>query len=259
MGDAKEVATPLATGHSLSVHDKQSPTNATEFRSLIGALQYLNITRPDLGFAVNKLSQFMHKPTTTHWTAAKRLLRYLKGTLFHGLHLRCDTRPMLHAYTDADWAGNIDDRTSTSGFVIYIGANPISWSSRKQQSVAWSSTEAEYRAIAMASAELIWVKSLLQELGIHMDTAPSLYCDNIGATYVCANPIFHSRMKHIEIDYHFVRELVKASKMRVSHISTHDQLADILTKPLSRLRTIQLRDKMDVSDGTSILRGRVKI
>ncbi|XP_048134074.1 disease resistance protein RPV1-like [Rhodamnia argentea] len=216
MTAAKEVSTPMATGTSLTIHGGIELTNPTDFRSLIGGLQYLLITRPDIAYTVNKLSQFMHKPNDTHWTAAKRLLRYLKSTIFHGLHLRRDTTPTLHAYSDADWAGNSDDRTSTSGFIIYIGANPISWSSRKQKSIARSSTEAEYRAIATTSAEILWVQNLLQELAIHSTQPPIIHCDNIGATYVCANPVFHSRMKHIAIDYHFVRELVQTHRLQLA-------------------------------------------
>ncbi|KAF7140033.1 hypothetical protein RHSIM_Rhsim06G0123900 [Rhododendron simsii] len=143
-----------------------------------------------------------------HWTAAKRFLWYLKGTIFHGLFLKRQATPFLHAYSDADWAGNHDDRTSTMAYIIYLGGNAISWSSRKQCSVSRSSTEAEYHAVAATAAELLWLQSLLGELGVSLTKAPIIYCDNVGATYVCANPVFHSRMKHITIDLHFVRDLV---------------------------------------------------
>lgn len=165
MEGAKEVQTPLETTGALRLFDGFPPANATAYRQMIGALQYLSITRPDIAFAVNKLAQFMHRPTQTHLAAAKRLLRYLKGTLYHGWSLSHSSTPFLHAYSDADWAGNADDRTSTSAFVIFLGGNPISWSSRKQRSVARSSTEAEYRAVATTAAELAWVYSLLIELG----------------------------------------------------------------------------------------------
>lgn len=258
MDSAKVVSTPLPTSGSLTLHDGSSSTNASDYRSVIGALQYLSITRPDIAFAVNKLSQFMHKPTANHWTAAKRLLRYLKGTIFHGLFLKRQTTPFLHAYSDADWAGNHDDRTSTTAYIVYLGGNAISWSSRKQRSVSRSSTEAEYRAVAATAAELLWLYSLLGELGVSITKAPVIYCDNVGATYVCANPVFHSRMKHIAIDFHFVRDLVAKGLLQVSHVATADQLADALTKPLSRPRLQLLRSKIGVSDGSPILRGRVK-
>ena len=136
MSDSKPVATPLPTDHAITLLDGTSLTDATEYRQVIGALQYLSFTRPDIAFAVNKLAQFMHRPTTDHWSLAKRLLRYLKGTIGHGLLLRRDSPITLHAYSDADWAGNLDDRTSTSAYVLFLGSNAISWSSRKQKSIA---------------------------------------------------------------------------------------------------------------------------
>ena len=140
------------------------------------------MTRPDIAFAVNKLSQFMHKPTTTHWGAVKRLLRYLNGSRDLGIHLSFSMPISLHGYSDADWAGDPDDRTCTGAYIIFLGANPISWSSTKQRTVARSSTEAEYRAIATAAIEIEWVKSLLTELGVRLSNSPALYSDNLGAT-----------------------------------------------------------------------------
>ena len=135
MFDAKPVATPLPSDNSLKLIDGTSLTDATEFRQVIGALQYLSFTRPDIAFAVNKLAQFMHRPTTGHWSLAKRLLRYLRGTLGLGLVLRRDSSMVLHAFSDADWAGNLDDRSSTSAYVVFLGSNAISWCSRKQRSI----------------------------------------------------------------------------------------------------------------------------
>lgn len=140
----------------------------------------------------------------------------------------------LHAYSDADWGGNTDDYISTNAYVIYVGRNPISWSSKKQRGVARSYTEAEYRVVANTASEVLWLCSLLTELGITVTAPPVIYCDNVGATYLSANPVFHSRMKHIALDYHFIRQQVQAGILRVSHVSTHDQLADALTKPLPR-------------------------
>ena len=194
----------------------------------------------------------MQQPSTLHWSAVKRLLRYLKGTLNHGLFFRKHSPLCLHAFADADWAGNLDDRTSTSGYIIFLGAHPISWSSKKQKTVAWSTTEAEYRAIAATTAELNWITNLLQELNI--DSTPTIYCDNIGATYLCANPVFHSRMKHIAIDFHFVRDQVIRRQLRVSHVHTADQLADSFTKPLARKLFALHQSKIGLLDRSTILR-----
>jgi histone deacetylase 1/2 len=205
MHGAKEVITPLSTTIVLKLLDSTSSIDSTEYKSIIGALQYLSLTRPDISFAVNKLSQFMHKPTTIHLTAAKRLLRYLKHTIFYGIHIRRDMNPKFITYSDANWAGNCDDRKSTSAYICFLGSNPISWSSKKQRAVAWSSTEAEYRALA---SETLWLLTLFTELGYSTLAPPHLLCDNLGATHLSFNPVQHSRMKHIQIDLHFVRDII---------------------------------------------------
>ena len=189
----------------------------------------------------------MHKPTSEHLQAVKKVLRYLSGTLSHGLFLRKQQTSSLHAYSDADWAGDSDDYVSTNAYIIYLGSQPISWTSKKQKGVAPSSTEADYRSVANTASELRWICSLLTEMGVTIPTMPIIYCDNIGATYLCANPVFHTRMKHIAIDYHFVRGQIQSGALRVSHVSTKDQLADGLTKPLLRTMFQASRSKIGVS------------
>lgn len=171
--------------------------------------------KPDIALSVNKLAQFMQRPIATHLATLKRLLRYLKGTIFHGLMLQTPTSSSLIAYSDADCAENKDDFTSTSAHLVYYGSSLISWKSSKQRAIARSSTEAEYRALANSTTELSWVQSLLTELGVTTSTAPSLFCDNLSATYLTHNPVYHSRMKHISIDIHFVRDLVQQGKLKV--------------------------------------------
>lgn len=185
------------------------------------------------------------------------MLRYLKGTIDHGLFLHRRTTPVLSIFSDADWGGSPDDGRSTTGYCIYLGRNLVSWKSSKQRCVSRSSTEAEYRAIANAAAEAQWVRHLLSELKV-LSTAPStLHCDNLGATFVCKNLIFHSRMKHLALDYFFVRELLQKGAIRVQHISTNDQIADIMTKPLASASFLRFRSKLGLPNGASILRGRV--
>jgi histone deacetylase 1/2 len=230
-------STPMISSDKLSSTGGTplSSEESTRYRSIVGGLQYLTMTRPDLSFAVNKVCQYLHAPRCTHWSAVKRILRYIQGTLSDGLSLR---RPnaspdLLTAFSDADWAGNSDDRRSTGGYAIFYGGNLVTWSARKQATVSRSSTESEYKAIGNATAELIWIQALLGELGVSSSRPPILWCDNIGATYLSSNPVFHARTKHIEVDYHFVRERVAQKLLQIKFISSKDQLADIFTKPLS--------------------------
>jgi histone deacetylase 1/2 len=235
MRNCKPVDTPLSTSEKLSLTDGDplGADDSTNYRSMVGALQYLTLTRPDICFAVNKVCQFLHAPTTVHWSVVKRLLRYVRGSLTMGLTIRKSSSMIVSAFSDADWAGCVDDRRSTGGFAVFFGTNLISWSARKQPTVSRSSTEAEYKALANATAEMMWVQKLLQEMGVRHSPVARLWCDNLGAKYLSANPVFHARTKHIEIDFHFVRERVAQKLLDVRFISTNDQLADGFTKPIS--------------------------
>ena len=185
----------------------------------------------------------------------KHLLRYLKGTITEGLKVSRTSTLHISLYSDVDWAGSSDVRRSTSGFLIYLGVNLISWSSKKQQTVARSSTESEYKVVANATSELKWIQSLLREINLQITTTPTLWCDNIEATYLAANLVFHGRMKHIEIDFHFVQEYVNACKLKISYISTKDQLTDILTKPLPKLQFVKLKTNLNVIPTMRFLEG----
>ena len=198
----------------------------------------------------------MHSPQSADWIRLKHLLRYLKGTVTHGLYFNSRSSPSLTAFSDADWAGDNNDRRSTSGFLVYFGNNLVSWSSKKQPTVARSSTEAEYKEIANATSEIMWIMSLFRELHI-ISSPPTLWCDNIGARYLSANPVFHTHMKHIEVDFHFVRELVAARRLCVCVIPGKDQTANLLTKPLPKSRFHQLRSKLNLMPALC-LRGDVE-
>ena len=254
--EAKPISTPVSSGQKLSAHGGELYDKPEVYRSVVGALQYLTITRPDLSYAVNQVCQFMHAPQTTHWMAVKRILRYLKATHTHGL-LYKPGPTQLSAFSDADYAGNPDTRHSTGGFCIYLGSNLISWSSKKQKTVSRSSAEAEYRQLAYTAAELSWLRSLFKDLHLYL-VRPQIWCDNISSIALASNPVFHARTKHLEVDYHYVREQVVRGQLLVNYLCSQDQLADLFTKGLSSSRFKFLVSKLPVVPQPVSLRGAVK-
>jgi histone deacetylase 1/2 len=251
MDKAKSVDTPLAVSEKLRLTDgtKLGVEDATRYRSVVGALQYLTLTRPDISFPVNKVCQYLHAPTTAHWSAVKRILRYVQGTKDYGLKIKKSKSTMVSAFSDADWAGCLDDRRSTGGFAVFLGDNLISWTARKQATVSRSSTEAEYKALANATAEMMWVQKLLSELKVNCPKAARLWCDNLGAKYLSANPVFHARTKHIKIDFHFVRERVAEKLLDIRFINSGDQLADGFTKAIPAAKLRQFRVNLNLVSG----------
>jgi hypothetical protein len=206
MTDCRSCDTPIDTAGKLS-SDAGSPlstSDASDYRSLVGALQYLTMTRPDLQYAIQQACLHMHAPTMAHQGLVKRILRYVRGTSAPGLHLRRSNNSDLVAYSDADWAGCPDTRRSTSGFCVFMGYSLLSWSSKRQTTVSCSSAEAEYRGVANAVAECTWLRQLLSELDCPLSKATIVFCDNVSACYMSSNPLHHRRTKHIELDVHFV-------------------------------------------------------
>jgi histone deacetylase 1/2 len=254
MTTCKPVDTPVSPS-KLAIQPDHPFSDPTRFRQIVGALQYLSFTRPDIYFAVNRVCQYMHAPTDSHWVAIKRILRYLKGTASYDFHITRGTSFSLHGFTDADWAGSIDDRKSMGGYLVFFGQTPISWKSGKQRTVARSSTEAEYKALADGTAEVIWLQYLLTDLQVPSVPAPTIWCDNLGATYLSANPIFHARTKHVEVDYHFVHDRVAKKEIQIRFIPSRDQLADVFTKPLSTASFTAFRIKLRVDPPPSALGG----
>ncbi|XP_062089558.1 uncharacterized mitochondrial protein AtMg00810-like [Humulus lupulus] len=249
MLDSKIYNTPMSTASVLSASTGTLLPDGTQYRRIVGALQYCTITRPDVSFAVNRVCQYMHSPTDAHWQAVKRILRYLKGSAHHGLFLQPCSDYSLTCYTDAD------DRRSTGAYCIFMGHNLISWHSSKQKVVSRSSTESEFRALSDGVAEISWIQFLLRDLRMQQRMAPLLLCDNISTTYLTANPVLHTRTKHVDIDFHFIRERVANQQLIVRFTPSEDQLADCLTKALPSARFLLLRSKLTVLSRPMSLRG----
>lgn len=196
---------------------------------------------------MHQLSQFLSAPTDIHLQAAHKVLRYLKNNPGQGLMFNADTKLCLNGFADADWGTCKETRRSITGFCIYLGTSLISWKSKKQSVVSRSSTEAEYRSLAQATCEMIWLQQLLRDLHITVTSTAKLFCDNKSAIHIASNPVFHERTKHIEIDCHTVRDQVKAGKLKLFHVPTEHQLADILTKPLHPGPFYSLLKRMSLS------------
>ena len=241
--EAKTVSTPADMNVKLTKDDGVSkPVDPTQYQSIIGSLLYLAVaTRPDIAYSVGVLSKFCSKPSEAHLTAAKRVLRYLKGTQNFGLKYEGSVSESLEVYADADWAGDIDDRHSTSGNVCIVASGAVSWMSKKQPVVALSTAEAEYVSLCFATQEAIWLRQLLTDIGQPPADATVIWEDNQAAISLAKNPVFHARTKHIDTRYHFIREELQNGVISLKYISTKQMVADILTKPLAKTLFVELR------------------
>ncbi|XP_070028664.1 uncharacterized mitochondrial protein AtMg00810-like [Nicotiana sylvestris] len=236
LAESKPVLSPLHIKMDWNSVESPLLDDASIFRQMVGSLQYLSFTRPYIQFTVNLASQFLHKPRQIHLQSVKRIFLYLKGTIRNGIKLYARSPLSLTIYSDSDWAGCTSTRRSISEFCIFLGNNLISWAAKKQPTVARSSTEAEYRALAIATAEATWLQFLLRDLGIFLKTPMLANCDNIGAIHLAHNPVYHSHSKYVASDYHFIREKVNQGNLIVSHVHISQQLADLFTKVLSSTR-----------------------
>jgi len=251
MENAKEISTPMATGTKLDKDEKGISVNETMYRGMIGSLLYLTASRPDIMFFVCLCARFQACPKESHLKAVKRILRYVKGTTDFGLWYPKSSSFVLVGYSDADFAGCTLDRKSTSGTCQFLGPCLTSWSSKKQNSVALSTAEAEYVAVGNCVAQILWMKQTLEDFGLSFDKIPVL-CDNTSAINIAKNPIQHSRTKHIEIRHHFIRDHVSRGSIALNYIGTDDQLADIFTKPLADAQFSKIRRELGMLDFASL-------
>ncbi|GKA18937.1 ribonuclease H-like domain-containing protein, partial [Tanacetum coccineum] len=235
----KPSATPLE--QNLTITNEPSSTdpvldNVTEYQKLIGKLIYLTHTRPDISYSVHCLSQFMHKPLKSHLKIALKVLRYLKNNPGIGVHIVKQPKVSLEAFVDADWAKCVVTRKSVTGFCIKLNGSLVSWKSKKQNTLSKSSAEAEYRAMASVTSEIVWILKILKDLNWEHFMPVNMFCDSQAAIKIAANPVFHERTKHLEIDLHFVREKILSGVLKTQKISSADQTADIFTKGLDKLQ-----------------------
>ena len=215
----------------LNVDSSKVEVSLTLYRSIIRSLLYLTASRPDIAFSVGVFARYQDAPKESHLTAVKRIIQYINGTPNYGLWYSKDSNACLADYSDADWAGSMDDRKSTLGGCFYLGNNIVSWISKKQNFVSLSMAKAEYIAAGSCCTQLLWMKKLLHDYGIPQDTM-CVFCDNTNAINLSKNPVQHSKSKHIEIRYYFIRDLVEDKFVCLEFIHTDNQKADIFTKPL---------------------------
>jgi hypothetical protein len=236
--DAKIKSTPMDSYIKLEPNKEQAnKEDIKQYQMLIGSLLYIMLgTRVDIAYAVIKLARFASNPNNIHFTAVKRVYKYLKGTKDYGITYYKDSNQYISGYCDADYAGDLLSAKSTSGYIILLAGGIISWKSKLQSIIAQSTTEAEYIAINAVIKEAVYIRTLLKELGFYKQSKFPIYTDNNGALLLAKNPIFHERTKHIAVKYHYIRDLIIKGIIDLNYISSKNQNADGLTKPLDRVK-----------------------
>jgi hypothetical protein len=247
MKDAKPIKTPMGTNGHLDLDTGGKSVDQKVYRSMIGSLLYLCASRPDIMLSVCMCARFQADRKEAHLTAVKRILRYLVYTPKFGLWYPRGSTFDLICYSDADWAGCKINRKSTSGTCQFLGRSLVSWASKKQNSVALSTAEAEYIAADHCCAQLLWMRQTLRDYGYKLTKVP-LLCDNESAIRMADNPVEHSRTKHIAIRYHFLRDHQQKGDIEIAYINTKEQLADIFTKPLDEQTFNKLSHELNILD-----------
>eukprot|EP00253_Pinus_taeda_P028924 PITA_28924 len=252
MQDSKAAITPIAMGLKLSKEDSSKDFDPSLYKSIVGSLMYLTATRPDIMFAISLIFRFMERPKETHWQAAKRIMRYVKGTKRFGiLYIALECSDLI-GYTDSDWAGSVDDQKSTSGYVFHMDSGAISWASKKQPIVALSIAEVEYVVATATACQAVWMRRILRSLGQEQAKGTVIFCDNSSAITLSKNSVFHKRMKHIDTRFHYIRELVSNGGIVLKHCKTQEKVADILTKPLDQKSFEFLRKCLGMIDNPTV-------
>ncbi|GAU37106.1 hypothetical protein TSUD_278930 [Trifolium subterraneum] len=244
MENCNNVCSPIVPGCKLDKDENGKATDATTFKQMVGCLMYLLATRPDLAYSICLVARFMDRPTDIHVAAVKRIMRYLKGTLTDGIMYKHTSNKNIElvGWSDSDYAGDVNDRKSTSGYVFMLGTGAIAWSSKKQPIVTLSTTEAEYVAAAVCACQSIWLKAVLSHMKRPQNQAIVIHCDNSSSIKLSKNPVMHGRCKHIDVRFHFLRNLTKDGMVEMKHCKSQDQLVDIMTKPLKLESFLKLKE-----------------
>jgi hypothetical protein len=251
MKDAKPAKTPMGTDGHVDLNKGGKFVDQKAYRSMIGSLLYLCASRPDIMPSVCMCARYQSDPRECHLVAVKRILRYLVSTPCFGIWYPKGSTFDLIGYSDSDYAGCKVDRKSTSGTCQFLGRSLVSWSSKKQTSVALSTAEVEYVVVGQCCAQLLWMRQTLRDFGYNLSKVP-LLCDNESAICMVDNPVEHSRTKHIDIRHHFLRDHQQKGDIEVYHVSTENQLADIFTKPLDEKTFCRLRSELNVLDSRNL-------
>lgn len=252
MESSNAVGNPIVPGTKLLKDEEGEKVDSKMFKQVVGSLMYLTTTRPDIMYGVSLISRFMSNPTEVHWSAAKRILRYIQGTTELGILYKNEEMVDLIAFTDSDFAGDLNDRKSTSGYVFMLGKGAVSWSSKKQPVVALSTTEAEYIAAASCACQSIWLRKLLENLGHIGEKSSVINCDNSSTIQLSKNSVFHGKSKHIDVKFHFLRDLVNEGSVLLKYCKSEEQLADIMTKPIKMEQFLKLRDMLGMVEASKV-------
>lgn len=246
MSNSNSAHNPMVPGCKLGKDEDGKGVNKTLYKQMVGSLMYATATRPDIMYSVSQVSRFMENPKELHFQAVKRIIRYLKGTCEFGLFYQRNGGKDLIGYTDSDYANDIEDRKSTSGYVFMMSEAAISWSSKKQPVVSLSTTEAEFIAAAASSCQAVWIRRILEAVGRNQTSPTVIYCDNSSTIKLSKNPVMHGRSKHIDVRFHFLRDLTKNETVELKHCSSQEQVADVMTKALKLEDFVRMRRKLGV-------------
>jgi hypothetical protein len=258
MTSCKPISIPLEQNVKLSADERDFVEDTIMYRHIVRSLIFMTITRPNLNYIVGMVSQFMQTPQEPHLDAMRTILKYIKHILLCGIFYEAKSQLQVHGYTNVDWACNVSNRRSINGFMFSFGNGAVSWNSKKQPTIALSSTEAECKGPTIVACEIVWLQKLLSYLGQLVDAPIVIYCDNISSILLANNSMYHVKTKHIEVHYHFIREKILAKEINLIHVNIKDQVVYIFTKALGTNKLRRFKKILGVLEVDLNLRGNVE-